>query len=80
MSGECASRRILSLARRSGTLLKQLVATGKPVVLLNFRSCYRNEMGEENVNAIMNVWFGGSELQVQYAMCYGDGILAENSP
>jgi len=43
-------------------LLKELVATGKPVVLLNFSGRATEMKWEsENVNAIMNVWFGGSE-------------------
>lgn len=62
MSGECASRTDLSLPDVQKNLLKELVATGKPVVLLNFSGRATEMKWEsENVNAIMNVWFGGSE-------------------
>lgn len=74
MSGECASRTDLSLPDVQKNLLKQLVATGKPVVLLNFSGRATEMKWEsENVNAIMNVWFGGSETAS--AICdvlYGD--------
>lgn len=43
-------------------LLRALVATGKPVVLLNFSGRPTLMSWEaENVPAILNVWFGGSE-------------------
>jgi len=74
MSGECASRSDLSLPDVQKNLLKELVATGKPVVLLNFSGRATEMKWEsENVNAIMNVWFGGSETA--RAICdvlYGD--------
>jgi beta-glucosidase len=74
MSGECASRSDLSLPDVQKNLLKQLVATGKPVVLLNFSGRATEMKWEsENVGAIMNVWFGGSETAS--AICdvlYGD--------
>ena len=74
MSGECASRTDLSLPDVQKNLLKELVATGKPVVLLNFSGRATEMKWEsENVNAIMNVWFGGSETAS--AICdvlYGD--------
>ena len=74
MSGECASRSDLSLPDVQKNLLKNLVATGKPVVLLNFSGRATEMKWEsENVDAIMNVWFGGSETAS--AICdvlYGD--------
>lgn len=74
MSGECASRSDLSLPDVQKNLLKKLVATGKPVVLLNFSGRATEMKWEsENVDAIMNVWFGGSETAS--AICdvlYGD--------
>jgi beta-glucosidase len=74
MSGECASRSDLSLPDVQKNLLKKLVATGKPVVLLNFSGRATEMKWEsENVDAIMNVWFGGSESAA--AICdvlYGD--------
>lgn len=61
-SGESSSRADLNLPGEQMELLKALVATGKPVVLLNFagRPTVLN-WESEHVNAIMNVWFGGSE-------------------
>ena len=74
MSGECASRSDLSLPDVQKNLLKNLVATDKPVVLLNFSGRATEMKWEsENVDAIMNVWFGGSETAS--AICdvlYGD--------
>lgn len=62
MSGESASRTSLTLPDAQQTLLKALVSTGKPVVLLLFtgRPLVLN-WEEEHVDAILNVWFGGSE-------------------
>lgn len=74
MSGECASRSDLSLPDVQKNLLKNLVATDKPVVLLNFSGRATEMKWEsENVDAIMNVWYGGSETAS--AICdvlYGD--------
>ena len=62
MSGECASRTDLTLPDVQMQLLRELVATGKPVVLLNFSGRPTVMKWEsEHVPAIMNVWFGGSE-------------------
>ena len=62
MSGECASRSDLCLPDAQMMLLKELVKTGKPVVLLNFAGRPTVLKWEsENVPAIMNVWFAGSE-------------------
>lgn len=62
MSGECASRSNLELPDAQMQLLKALVATGKPVVLLNFSGRATVMKWEsEHVPAIMNVWFAGSE-------------------
>ena len=74
MSGECASRSDLSLPDVQKNLLKNLVATGKPVVLLNFSGRATEMKWEsENVDAIMNVWFGGSETaSAIYDVLYGD--------
>lgn len=62
MSGEAGSRANLELPDAEAKLLRALVATGKPVVLLNFsgRPTLLN-WESEHVNAIMNVWFGGTE-------------------
>ena len=62
MSGESSSRADISLPRVQMELLKDLVATGKPVVMLNFAGRPTVMAWEaEHVNAILNVWFGGSE-------------------
>lgn len=62
MSGESSSRADISLPQVQMDLLKALVATGKPVVLLNFSGRPTLMSWEaENVPAILNVWFGGSE-------------------
>lgn len=62
MSGECASRTDLTLPDAQADLLRAIVATGKPVVMLNFSGRATVLTWEnENVDAIMNVWFAGSE-------------------
>ncbi len=62
MSGESSSRASLELPDVQRALLADLVATGKPVVLLHFSGRPTVMTWEqEHVTAIMNVWFGGSE-------------------
>lgn len=62
MSGECASRTFIGLPDVQKELLQALVATGKPVVLLNFAGRATELSWEaKHVQAILNVWFGGSE-------------------
>ena len=62
MSGESASRTELELPDAQQALLKELVKTGKPVVLLLFtgRPLVLN-WETAHVPAILNVWFAGSE-------------------
>ncbi len=62
MSGESASRAELDIPDTQRDLLKALVKTGKPVVLVLFtgRPLVLN-WESENVDAILNVWFAGSE-------------------
>lgn len=61
-SGESSSRSDIELPDTQKALLKALLATGKPVVMLNFSGRPTVMAWEaENVPAIMNVWFGGSE-------------------
>ena len=77
MSGESSSRTDLALPDVQMSLLKDLVATGKPVVLLNFSGRPTIMSWEaENVAAIMNVWFGGSETGD--AIC--DVLFGKKSP
>ena len=62
---------------RNQTLLKALVATGKPVVLVLFtgRPLVLN-WEQANVPAILNVWFGGSEA----AYAIGDVLFGRVNP
>ena len=77
MSGESSSRADISLPCVQMSLLKALVATGKPVVLLNFSGRPTVMSWEaENVSAILNVWFGGSETGD--AIC--DVLFGKKSP
>ena len=77
MSGESSSRADISLPCVQMSLLKDLVATGKPVVLLNFSGRPTVMSWEaENVPAILNVWFGGSETGD--AIC--DVLFGDKSP
>lgn len=77
MSGESSSRADLAMPCAQLSLLKALVATGKPVVLLNFSGRPTLMAWEaENVPAIMNVWFGGSETGD--AIC--DVLFGDKSP
>ncbi|MCK6618698.1 MAG: beta-glucosidase BglX [Cyclobacteriaceae bacterium] len=62
MSGESASRVNIDIPQTQRDLLKALVNTGKPVVLVLFTGRPLTLTWEnENVPAILNVWFGGSE-------------------
>ncbi|MBO9618991.1 MAG: beta-glucosidase BglX [Niabella sp.] len=62
MSGESASRTDLNIPQIQQELLKTLLKTGKPVVLVLFTGRPLTLSWEnKNVPAILNVWFGGSE-------------------
>ncbi|RKD90993.1 beta-glucosidase BglX [Mangrovibacterium diazotrophicum] len=62
MSGECSSRSDINLPENQQALLKALLKTGKPVVLVLFTGRPLALSWEnENVPAILNVWFGGTE-------------------
>ncbi len=62
MSGEASSRSNIEIPATQKELLKALVATGKPVVLILFTGRPLAIKWEaENVPSILNVWFGGSE-------------------
>ena len=61
-SGESSSRAMLELPDVQRELLEELVKLDKPVVLLNFSGRATVLTWEqEHVDAIMNVWFAGSE-------------------
>ena len=77
MSGECGSRTNLEMPDVQRELLAELLKTGKPVVLLNFAGRPTVLTWEKaHVPAIMNVWFGGSEMGD--ALC--DVIFGDKSP
>jgi beta-glucosidase len=62
MSGESSSRSDLNIPAPQQRLLKALVATGKPLVLLLFTGRPLTITWEnENIPAILNVWFPGTE-------------------
>jgi beta-glucosidase len=62
MSGESSSRTDIQIPAIQQRLLKALLATGKPVVLLVFDGRPLDLSWEsKNVPAILNVWFGGTE-------------------
>lgn len=62
MSGEASSRSNIEIPATQKELLKALVATGKPVVLVLFTGRpLAIKWESENVPSILNVWFGGSE-------------------
>lgn len=62
MSGECASRSDLAMPDAEMDLMRAVAALGKPVVLLNFSGRPTVMAWEaENIPAILNVWFAGSE-------------------
>jgi len=62
MSGEASSRTNIDIPAVQQRLLKALLKTGKPVVLVLFAGRPLTIKWEsENVPAILNVWFGGTE-------------------
>jgi beta-glucosidase len=62
MSGESSSRTDISLPENQRELLKALISTGKPVVLLLFTGRPLALAWEHaNIPAILNVWFPGTE-------------------
>ena len=62
MSGESSSRSSIGIPTIQQELLAELLKTGKPVVLVLFTGRPLTlEWENENVPAILNVWFGGSE-------------------
>jgi beta-glucosidase len=74
MSGESSSRTNISIPSIQQDLLKALLKTGKPVVLVLFTGRpLALKWEEENVPAILNVWFGGSEAGFAIAdVLFGD--------
>ena len=62
MSGECSSRSEINLPEVQQELLKSLLAIGKPVVMVLFNGRPLTIKWEkENIPAILDVWFPGTE-------------------
>ncbi len=76
-SGEASSRTNLDLPDVQKELLVELMKTGKPVILVVFagRPLTLN-WEQENVPAIVNVWFGGTEA----AYAIGDVLFGDVNP
>ena len=74
MSGESSSRSDIGLPQNQQNLLRALLATGKPVVLVLFTGRpLAIKWEQENIPAILNVWFGGSEAGFAIAdVLFGD--------
>ncbi|MDP1844773.1 MAG: beta-glucosidase BglX [Sediminibacterium sp.] len=74
MSGESSSRTNIEIPQSQKNLLKALIKTGKPVVLVLFTGRpLALQWEQENVPAILNVWFGGSEAPYAIAdVLFGD--------
>lgn len=77
MSGESSSRASLEMPDVQRELLEELALLGKPVVLLHFSGRPTVLTWEQqHLQAIMNVWFGGSETGD--AIC--DVLFGDKSP
>lgn len=77
MNGESSSRTDLNIPDAQQELLKALLKTGKPVVLVLFTGRPLTLTWEnEQVPAILNVWFGGSEA----AHAIGDVLFGDVNP
>ncbi len=74
MSGEASSRTNIEIPETQRLLLEALLKTGKPVVLVLFTGRpLALKWESENVPAILNVWFGGSEAGSAIAdVLFGD--------
>lgn len=74
MSGESSSRSDIEIPARQKELLAALLKTGKPVVLVLFTGRpLALTWEQQNVPAILNVWFGGSEAGSAIAdVLFGD--------
>lgn len=76
-SGESSSRSEIGIPDIQQRLLKELLKTGKPVVLVLFTGRPLTLTWEnENVPAILNVWFGGTEA----AYAIGDILFGDVNP
>ena len=77
MNGESSSRSQIGIPDVQQELLKALVATGKPVVLVLFTGRPLTlEWEAGHVPAMLNVWFGGTEA----AEAIGDVLFGDVNP
>lgn len=77
MSGESSSRTDIEIPEIQKDLLKALLKTGKPVVLVLFTGRpLALKWENENVPAILNVWFGGTEA----GNAIGDVLFGDINP
>lgn len=86
MTGEASSRTSLDIPQPQRRLLEALVKTGKPVVILLFSGRPMTlEWENANVDAVLDVWYGGSEaadaiLDVIYGKVNPSGKLTMTFP
>jgi len=82
MSGESSSRSDLNIPENQQRLLKALLETGKPVVLVLFTGRPLTLTWEDkHVPAILNVWFAGTETGKAVAdVLFGDVVPAGKLP
>jgi beta-glucosidase len=77
MTGESSSRSDITIPEGQENLLKALVKTGKPLVLVLFTGRpLALKWEQDNVPAILNVWFGGSEA----GNAIGDVLFGDVNP
>lgn len=76
MTGEASSRASISIPQAQKDLIAALLKTGKPVVLVLFAGRPMEIKWEsENVPAILNVWFPGSEAGYAITdVLFGDAV------
>ena len=76
MSGESSSRTNIDIPQAQKDLLEALLKTGKPVIMVMFTGRPLTIKWEsENIPAILNVWFGGSEAGYAIAdVLFGDEV------
>jgi len=74
MTGESSSRSNIEIPAAQKALINALLKTGKPVVLVVFTGRPLTlQWEQDNVPAILNVWFGGSEAGYAIAdVLFGD--------
>jgi beta-glucosidase len=77
MTGESSSRSNINIPKAQENLLKALVKTGKPVVLVLFTGRPLTlKWEQDHVPAILNVWFGGTEA----GNAIGDVLFGDVNP